>query len=62
MTAKIIPFNPPKRLERKCSFCQKDESKVKLLWESESTGKCVCNECIVKCKTLIDEDTETKPT
>lgn len=54
MTAEVIPFTKPQKTELKCSFCGKEESKCKLFWHSETTGKCVCDQCIVKCKVLID--------
>ncbi len=55
MTAEVIPFDKPNLQELKCSFCGKEESKAKLFWHSETTGKCVCSDCIVKCKGLLDE-------
>ncbi len=53
MTAEVILFQKPVKEEKKCSFCNKKESDVKLLWHSESTNKCICDQCVLKCKQLM---------
>lgn len=53
MTAKIIPFNKS-AIDPKCSFCGKLKSKAKAMIQSP-TGKFICNTCVAKCKTLIEE-------
>jgi ATP-dependent Clp protease ATP-binding subunit ClpX len=44
------PPAPP----RKCSFCGKREDRVKKL--VAGPGVYICNECIVLCYTVIEED------
>jgi len=53
MTAQIIPFKGEK-IDPKCSFCGKLKSKVKNMVQSKR-GQFICNECIIKCKQLIQE-------
>ena len=56
-TATIIDFNKP--VEGKCSFCKKPEKEVKKLFSNNLEApdtKYICNECIVKSKTLLVKD------
>ena len=61
MTATIINFKTGKldKKERKCSFCNKSESEVRSLVEAETTRKCICNECIIKCRQFIGDQNES---
>lgn len=51
----VIPMNPPKQQERKCSFCSKPESQVKSLVGNSEGTRHICNECITKAKQRLQE-------
>ena len=43
---------------RKCAFCGRDESEVKRMFESDSTGLCICEKCIESCYDMLEADRE----
>jgi hypothetical protein len=53
MTAEIINFDGSKP-EPVCAFCKTPRSKVKRMVAGTS-GKHICDKCIIKCKNLIEK-------
>jgi len=54
MSAEIIEFEKKKKEDRVCSFCKITESKSKSMVQSMINDHCICNECIKKCKELLE--------
>lgn len=52
----VIEFNPPAKVQRKCSFCGKTEHQVDRLISNTQEGaaeKNICNHCIEKSIELL---------
>jgi ATP-dependent Clp protease ATP-binding subunit ClpX len=54
-TGKVQEYDEPS-----CSFCGKRKSQVKSLIASK-TGKHICDKCVARCTTLINQPTEKEP-
>ena len=54
----IIDFNPPPKVQIKCSFCDKVDTQVEHMVNNQLKGKeakAICSECIEKCTNLFKE-------
>ena len=52
----IIDFNPPPKVQIKCSFCDKVDTQVEHMVNNQLKGKeakAICSECIEKCTKLL---------
>jgi hypothetical protein len=55
MTGVVIPFDKPKELEPKCSFCGTPKSKAKKMVSTTDGMRHICDKCIVKAKQRLQE-------
>jgi len=58
MSAQVIPFARPAKVELKCSFCKRPESQVKKLFTNGLEGedfKSICNDCVAHAKERVSE-------
>lgn len=53
----VVPFIAPKPKVKACSFCKRDESKVKSLLGSQICNAHICGDCIRHAKTRLLEGT-----
>jgi hypothetical protein len=53
---KIIPFiKPPKKIKT-CSFCERPEKDVDMMFGDDNYGKYICNHCVAHAKKRLDEE------
>jgi len=51
----VVPLDPPKQPEPKCSFCGTPKSKAKKFLSNSDDTKHICGECVVKAKQRLQE-------
>lgn len=59
MTAQIIPFQRPKRIQPVCSFCKRGEAEVPKLFGNGMDGqdlKAICSDCLQHATDRLKED------
>ena len=54
MTAEVIPMDPPKQAEPKCSFCGTPQSKAKRFISNGDGTRHICGDCVTKAKQRLE--------
>ena len=49
----VIPFDKPREIEPRCSFCDLPKSDVKKLISNAFDTYHVCDKCVAKCSELL---------
>lgn len=51
----IIPMNPPKQQEPRCSFCDAPKSKARIMVGNPNGSRYICDKCIAQAAKRLQE-------
>lgn len=55
MNSNVIPLEPPKEADYKCSFCETPKSVAKKFISNGDNTKHICDKCVAKAKARLIE-------